>query len=216
MRFSLPAQVCLPSVCAALFESSVWLIVQDKWPSSLLIFDLTIMPLTIAGRRAGTLAAAAACALLAGCSSLQTLFHDPLTPEGDVTEVMTLTGRGVQQFQCVKDSKGYYWKFVAPKVSLVEKGGKEVAVQGADFVFVAPDGSVLSSKIVKWDEKPDEVNVRSVLFQTSSHGPSGVLTGVHWVKRNQAKGGMPNKTCAAASRGELLQVPFTARYTFYR
>lgn len=156
-------------------------------------------------------------ALLTGCANLPQLFGDGLSPEGDAVEVMQLFGRGVQQFQCTKDKDGRYWKFIAPKVSLTDDKGREVLVQGADFIFTSHDGSVLTSKIVKWEKKSgDRENVRSVLFETVGHGKTGVLTGVRWVKRTEGKGGLPLTTCSASQYGTFLQVPFTARYTFYR
>ena len=155
-------------------------------------------------------------ALLTGCANLPQLFGDGISPEDDSVEAMQLVGRGVQQFQCAKDKNGRYWKFVAPKVSLTDSNGREVLVQGADFTFTAHDGSVLTSKIVKWADSRDRENVRNVLFETTGHGKTGVLTGVRWVKRTEGKGGMPLTTCSASQYGTFLQVPFTARYTFYR
>lgn len=162
-----------------------------------------------------TLLIALAPVMLAGCSSITELFSDPLTPQKGVV-VLDLTGTGYQQFQCTADKKGRYWRFVSPKVELKDKSGKVVATQGSDFTFTAPDGSVLTGKIVRWDEKTSPLNVRSVLFETHGHGKTGVLTGIGWVKRIEGKGGIPQTRCSASQLGSFLQVPFTARYVFYR
>ena len=143
------------------------------------------------------------------------LFSDALTPE-EGYPVLDLIGSGYQQFQCTTDSKGRYWRFVSPKAELKDKSGRTVATQGSEFTFQAPDGSVLTSKIVRWDEKAPPLDVRSVLFETHGHGKTGVLTGVRWVKRIEGKGGIPQTRCSASQLGTFLQVPFTARYVFYR
>ena len=44
----------------------------------------------------------------------------------------------------------------------------------------------------------------------------GILQGVRWMRRTAATGGMPLAGCSASQRGELLRVPFRARYVFYR
>ncbi len=155
------------------------------------------------------------CALLSGCAGITNLLSDPLTPENGIA-VLDLNGTGHQQFQCVSDAKGRYWKFISPKADLFDANGRKVLSQGAEFTFRAPDGSVLTSKLIRWDEKADPNNVRSVLFQTNGHGKTGILTGVRWVKRIEGKGGIPLTRCSASQLGGFLQVPFTARYVFYR
>lgn len=153
--------------------------------------------------------------ILTGCANLTQLFSDPLTPKDGIV-FLDLEGTGFQQFQCTADSKGRYWKFVSPKVELKDKTGKTLVTQGAEFTFQAPDQSVLTSKIVQWDEKAPPLDVRSVLFQTHGHGKTGILTGVRWVKRIEGKGGIPQTSCSASQLGTFLQVPFSARYVFYR
>lgn len=172
------------------------------------------MPLTVRTFRR-MLIFVAVPSFLTGCANLTQLFSDPLTPESGVV-VLDLQGTGYQQFQCTSDSKGRYWKFVSPKAELKDQSGKVLVTQGAEFTFQAPDKSVLTSKIVKWDEKAPPKDIRSVLFQTHGHGKTGILTGVRWVKRIEGKGGIPQTRCSASQLGSLLQVPFSAHYIFYR
>lgn len=153
--------------------------------------------------------------VLTGCASVTQLFSDPLTPENGIA-VLDLTAQGVQQFQCTADKQGRYWKFVSPRADLSDKSGKVVVRQGAEFTFRSDDGSVLTSRIVKWDDKAPANDVRSVLFETHGHGKTGILTGVRFVKRIEGKGGIPLTRCSASQLGTFLQVPFTARYVFYR
>ena len=154
--------------------------------------------------------------LLTGCGTLNNLIGDPLAPPEGAIETMRLHASGVQQFQCAIDSKGRYWRFISPKAKLYDNNGQLVAEQGADFSFSAPDGSHLTAKIRKSSPGKTENDLKGLLFRTHSHGKSGILTGITWIKRDNATGGIPLTTCSPSQVGMILKVHFTATYTFYR
>lgn len=170
------------------------------------------------------LAAAAVSLALAGCSTPGTrgggtasgiVELDALTPARG-KEFMALHGTGVQIFQCVTDKQGRYWKFIAPRADLLDAHGSKAVSQGADFTFTDADGSVLTSKIVDYDKHASRHNLRNVLFETKPHHKKGRLTGVRWVKRTQGRGGIPTQACTPQQLGLMIEVPFSAHYTFYR
>lgn len=163
---------------------------------------------------------AAAAMLLAGCSQLESLLNpsgDPMAPEGGEL-VMTLTGSGAQQFQCVSDKQGRWWKFIAPDVKLTDSAGRVVAHQRPDFIFQASDGSIASARITGWDKKPkSQADLRDVVFTTRAQGKiTGLLTPIRWVTRTEGKGGQPLTRCSASQLGSTLKIPFTATYRLYR
>lgn len=151
-----------------------------------------------------------------GCSVMDKLISDPVAPQEKAQKTMELQGKGTQLFQCVRDAKGLYWKFVSPQAELVNANGVLIVRQGADFSFFAKDGSMLAAKITRWDESNDRNNLRDVLFTTQSRGKKGTLTGVRFVQRLDGKGGMPLTRCSPSQLGSSLSVPFSARYVFFK
>ena len=87
--------------------------------------------------------------LLTGCAGFNPFGPGPVDPEDATAKPdLVLTGAGVLKFQCSADKDGYWWRFIAPEVVLMNPAGRKIATQGADFNFTAPDKSKLSSKIV--------------------------------------------------------------------
>ena len=85
--------------------------------------------------------------LLTGCAGFNPFGPGPVDPEDATAKPdLVLTGAGVLKFQCSADKDGYWWRFIAPEVVLMNPAGRKIATQGADFNFTAPDKSKLSSK----------------------------------------------------------------------
>ncbi len=149
---------------------------------------------------------------LAGCS---TFFKDAVTPPDGASYSQTYIGTGYQQFQCNVDKKGYYWRFIAPEIEIRDTSGRLFARQGADFTFRASDGSSLKAKITA--SKESDARIRDVLFETTPRGNlKGALSRFHWVKRTEARGGVPQETCRRGNLGNFVRAPFSAKYSFYR
>ncbi len=162
-----------------------------------------------------TLSASLFCAaLLTGCAAISEHFNS-LEPS-DAKPAMTLTGKGVQIFQCAVDDKGRYWRFVAPQATLIDSHGREVAKQGSEGNFYAKDGSILASRITSHKKAKSADSLPDILYTTTSRGKKGVLTGVRYVLRSDASEGKPLTACSAIQYGTRLNVPFTATYRFYR
>lgn len=157
------------------------------------------------------------CALLSSAFALcscASLFSDIQIPK-TAQSSMQLQAEGFQLFQCSRDKYGYFWRFIAPEVSLYDGQNKIIVKQGADFNFIANDGSRLKAKIVASD-RSSRAKLNDVLFEVTPHGTvNGMLSNFHWVKRSDAQGGIPQSTCTAKRRGQAIKVPFSAIYTFY-
>ena len=151
--------------------------------------------------------------VLIGCSSW---LVDPVAPPYAASLRVTYTGSGYQQFQCVVDKRGYYWRFVAPEVEILDASGRLFARQGADFTFRAADGSFLKATISAADTSGSNSRMKDVLFEVTARGnPIGVLSRFRYVKRTAAVGGIPPSPCRRNSLGTFLKVPFHATYAFY-
>lgn len=169
-------------------------------------------------RRVGLAVCLCATALFfSGCSMLPGSGPSRITPPDNAKLAFTLKGHGLQSFQCISDKSGRYWRFIAPKASLVDEQGSQQVTQGGDFSFLASDGSRLTAKISDWAPAANSEDLKSVLFATRSFGKrQGRLTGIRWVERSEASGGMPLTACSPSQLGMLLNVRFSATYRFYR
>ncbi len=156
------------------------------------------------------------CALSLALTGCSTLFKDAVTPPEGASFAQTYTGKGHLQFQCAVDKHGYYWRFVAPDIDILDATGRLFVKQGADFAFFSADGSSLKSKITSSQESSSRV--RDVLFETTPRGKQdGVLSRIHWVKRTEARGGVPpTERCSRKTLGNFVREPFSAKFSFYR
>lgn len=154
--------------------------------------------------------------LMIGCSAVTEIFKDPTEAPAQARLVMETTATGYQLFQCTRDNQGYYWRFITPQATLKDAKGRIVATQGADFAFKADDGSTLRSKIIAVESTGTHSRLKNALFQVSAHGQvTGSLSRYHWVRRTDARGGIPTIACTQQRRSQTIQVPFTAKYSFY-
>ena len=135
----------------------------------------------------------------------------------DHTEpVLRLSGKGVQVFRCERPANGDWgWVFRLPEADLADDGGKVVVRHGANFSFEHVDGSRLVGSVAAYDEAPSAGNLRWLLMTTRQFG-QGTLSGVSHVQRVNTSGGMPPPRCEANQQNQLLRVPFSADFVFYR
>ena len=158
--------------------------------------------------------------LLTGCAGFNPFGPAPLDPEdATATPDLVLTGAGVLKFQCSADKDGYWWRFIAPEVVLMNPAGRKIATQGRGLqLHGAPTNPNISSKIVSSAPGKTDADLKDVLFRVTPAGKikTGTLTPYRWVKRDEAKGGIPTAVCNRNSLGNMLVVHFTARYTFYK
>jgi hypothetical protein len=135
-----------------------------------------------------------------------------------VTEhaVLTVEGRGVQIYSCMKTAKTAEWIFVAPAARLFDKDGVEVGTHGDGPVWHLEDGSSVLGKVIAKTPSPDVGSVGWLLLKAVSTAGTGTLADVEFVRRSETKGGVaPTTECDAGHLGEIVSVPYTATYAFY-
>jgi hypothetical protein len=130
----------------------------------------------------------------------------------DVEPVLELAATGVQIFRCEADR---HWTFRLPEAELRDAHGQVAVHHGANYSFEDIDGSHLIGTIVGNDPAPDSGAVRWLLLRTQSYG-QGELEKVTYVQRVDTSGGMPPDQCSADQVNQVLRVPFSARFIFYR
>ena len=121
----------------------------------------------------------------------------------------------MQIFRCEPDKDGFHWAFRLPEAELRDARGQVVAHHGANYSFEHVDGSRLIGTIVGYDSAPSDDSVHWLLLRTQSYG-QGEFEKVSYVQRVDTSGGMPPAQCSADQVNQILRVPFSAQFIFYR
>ncbi|HYB49802.1 MAG TPA: DUF3455 domain-containing protein [Burkholderiaceae bacterium] len=147
--------------------------------------------------------------------TLYSLFHRPLQAPPAGAEVMRLKGAGSQIFRCETQSAGLRWSFRLPEAELRDAQGNSVVHHGANLSFEHVDGSLLLSDVVDHVPSPNSDALPWLLLKTHSFH-DGALAGITYVERINTVGGMPPASCTPEQLNELLRVPFSAEFVFFR
>lgn len=159
--------------------------------------------------------AAAASLALVGCSALtdSSLWNDRLD---GLTAVYSWSAQGSMRFACSYDEAGPYWRAVGAEADLKGSDGRKQATLSYNGVIRARDGSSIAVRVVQAAAQQSAANLRTALYEVEEAGSNGQLRGIRFVERKHVQGGMPLAPCSPAQRGQRLDVPFTARFIFWR
>lgn len=141
-----------------------------------------------------------------------------LAPPSDQELAFVTAASGVQEYTC----NGTAWVFVAPDAQLYpdHAGDQDEAVghhfAGPTWEWYEDGSTVVGKKVAA--ATPDPASIPWLLLQGVSHGPNdGRMSDVTYVQRLETSGGnAPATGCDAAHVGASANVPYTARYFFYR
>ena len=140
-----------------------------------------------------------------------------LAPPADNELAFVTSASGVQEYTC----NGTAWVFVAPDAQLYPDHGDQAEAVGHHFAGPTwewyEDGStVVAAKTA--GATVDPASIPWLLLAGTSHGPDeGRMSDVTYVQRLATSGGnAPATGCDAAHAGASANVPYTARYFFYR
>ena len=124
---------------------------------------------------------------------------------------------GVQIYSCQQGSSGFAFGFVAPEARLFDHRGNVVINHfgGPTWQSVADGSSVIGTTIAKFTDDPN--SIAELLLAGSSHTGNGIMSDVTFIQRLETVGGLaPSTGCDADHLGEVVRVPYTATYFFYR
>jgi hypothetical protein len=127
-----------------------------------------------------------------------------------------LDATGVQKYSCNATATGAAWTFVAPAANLFDSGhivGTHYA--GPTWAY-ADTSTVVAAKVA--GATLDPASVPWLLLTATGHGgATGKMTPVASIQRLVTYGGIaPTAGCDTTRVGGAAEVPYTAKYFFYR
>lgn len=152
---------------------------------------------------------------LVGCGALtdNSLWNARLD---GLTAVYSWSAQGSMRFACSYDEAGSFWQAVGAEAELKSDDGRTQATLSYNGIIHARDGSSIVIKVVQAAAQQNAANLRTALYEVEGADSTGLLRGIRLVERKHAQGGMPLAPCSPAQRGQRLDVPFTARFIFWR
>lgn len=141
-----------------------------------------------------------------------------LAPPDDQHVTLVLDASGVQKYACTGTAAGAAWTLVAPAADLFASECHYVVgehYEGPTWRYI--DGSTVVGERVA-GATVDPTAIPWLLLAVTSHGGShGKLTRVTAIQRLATIGGNPPADgCDAEHLGAKVEVPYTAKYFFYR
>jgi Protein of unknown function (DUF3455) len=139
-------------------------------------------------------------------------------------EALEVPAGNVQSFQAFASGVQVYrwnattnlWDFVGPRASLFSDAGfhSKIGTHYAGPTWESTSGSRVVGAVVEGC-LPDPTAIRWLrLAAVTSQGP-GVFAGTTWIQRLNTTGGLA-PTGPGTTPGQIVEVPYTAEYDFYR
>lgn len=147
--------------------------------------------------------------------ALHLTYQRPLRTPPTGVEVLRLQGRGSQVFRCESQPAGLRWVYRLPEAELHDAKGQLLMRHGVNLSFEHVDGSRLVGDILDHVPSPSGDSLPWLLLKTRAFG-EGALQGINYVQRINTVGGMPPPSCEAQELNQVLRVPFSAEFIFFR
>jgi hypothetical protein len=173
-------------------------------------------------RRADTTVLATAILIAGGCACGPVAPDAPaaLRPPAGQSLFLEALASGVQIYECTPRSdqpSAYEWSFRAPEAALVDRSGRSLGKHYAGPTWESLDGSTVVGEVKARDPGPTRSAIPWLLLASQSTAGSGVLTQTKSIQRLQTAGGIaPAQPCTSSNAGQVVRVPYTATYYFYR
>src|ERR1700733_1825507 len=130
--------------------------------------------------------------------------------------IITVTGKGVQIYECQLVGNVPQWVFQAPDASLYDAAGAKVGVHGAGPSWRYFDGSSVKGEVVAKSASPESTAIPWLLLKAVNDDGSGILTKAEFIRRSDThNGNAPTTGCDAKHVSATSRVPYTATYTFF-
>jgi hypothetical protein len=153
----------------------------------------------------------AGAALSLGAAAIEIAAAAAIAPDPAEQHAFTLAARGVQIYEC----RAGAWAFVAPEAELFAADGRSAGAHGAGPFWQARDGSRIVGAAKRRAEAPQPGAIPWLLLVAHGRGSSGMFGEVSSIQRVNTRGGSaPAGACSGV--GQVLRVPYTADYRFYK
>jgi hypothetical protein len=127
---------------------------------------------------------------------------------------------GVQIYECAPKSdrpSAYEWVFRAPEATLADRAGRTLGRHYAGPTWESTDGSSVVGDVKARDPGPDRSAIPWLLLSVKTTAGNGILSATKSIQRVQTAGGAaPAAPCNAMNARQVVRVPYTAIYYFYR
>jgi Protein of unknown function (DUF3455) len=132
-----------------------------------------------------------------------------------------LTGdaEGVQIYSCGTSSSGYAWSPVGPRADVFDEHGKLLMTHFGGPTWRARDGSQVVGSVDRRAPVEGTIPWLRLAAASTAAGPDGDrLAGTTFIQRLETTGGVAPvaETCTAGRLGEVVEVPYTAVYAFWK
>ena len=168
------------------------------------------------------LVTAALAALLGACSTTPSVSPPDVpaalqAPAGQMVYLEALA-TGVQIYECSqKPDSTYEWTFKAPEASLATRSGQYLGKHYAGPTWESTDGSAVVGEVKARDPGPASSAIPWLLLGAKANRGSGAFSGAKSIQRVSTNGGIaPAEPCDASGVHQVVRVPYTATYYFYR
>jgi hypothetical protein len=142
--------------------------------------------------------------------------QDPTVPPPSQHPILTLTGKGVQIYECQLVTNAPQWVFQAPDASLYDASGAKVGVHGAGPSWRYFDHSTVKGEVLAKSAASDPTAIPWLLLKAINDDDSGVMAKVEFIRRSDTHGGIaPTTGCDTQHLNTAARIPYTATYTFY-
>jgi Protein of unknown function (DUF3455) len=140
-------------------------------------------------------------------------------PAGQIAFLETLA-TGVQIYECAPKADQpavYGWGFRAPEAALADRSGRSIGKHYAGPTWESTDSSSVVGEVKARDPGPTASAIPWLLLGAKSTAGAGLFSTTKSIQRVQTAGGVaPSEPCSAANAKQVVRVPYTATYYFYR
>jgi hypothetical protein len=149
---------------------------------------------------------------------------DALKPPDTEIVALRVFASGTQNYGRKEASPGagFAWTLVAPEATLysgTDASSSAIGTHSAGPTWSGADGTSFvgdSSKVAKADA-PDPTSIPWLLVPKKSAAPTGDFAAFTFVQRVNTVGGKaPTSGCDASAATQVIKVPYTANYYFYK
>jgi hypothetical protein len=162
----------------------------------------------------------AALLALSGCASAPPEVPATLRPPTGEVVFLQAQASGVQIYICASKPGpplSYEWTFQGPEAALVDGSGRSLGKHYAGPTWQSTDGSSVVGEVQAHDSGPVANAIPWLLLRAKATTGSGVFSATTSIQRVRTVGGIaPSEACSAANASQVVRVPYTATYYFYR
>jgi Protein of unknown function (DUF3455) len=143
-----------------------------------------------------------------------------MQPPADQSLFFEALASGVQVYECKTKPDGsgaFEWVFRAPEAALFDSNNKPLGKHYAGPTWEALDLSNVVGEIKARDPGPDPKAIPWLLLSAKTVTGKGVFSETKSILRVRTAGGVaPTEPCTEAKLKEMVRVPYTASYHYYR